>query len=283
MFTKSNKKTKGALEKDLRLANLQSKKYAIDLAKIYKSTKGQKEELGLANKQLKKYAQDLRKTISTLQTVNKELQDAYYDTIHRLVLAVEYKDKFTGSHIMRMSRYSALLAKKIGLPIQDVLNIFYAAPMHDVGKIGIPDTIISKPSKLTSDEFDIIKKHTVIGAEILDNSKSNILMIARQIALSHHEKWNGGGYPHGLNKDAIPLSARIVALADTFDVLISKRSYKEPFPVSIALEIIKSAREKHFDPDVVDVFEKNLEEIMKVNSALGPNDTSGAILKVLGS
>jgi putative two-component system response regulator len=283
MFTKSNKKTKGALEKDLRLANLQSKKYAIDLAKVYKSTKDQKEELGLANKQLKKYAQDLRKTISTLQTVNKELQDAYYDTIHRLVLAVEYKDKFTGSHIMRMSRYSALLAKKIGLPIQDVLNIFYAAPMHDVGKIGIPDTIISKPSKLTSDEFDIIKKHTVIGAEILDNSKSNILMIARQIALSHHEKWNGGGYPHGLNKDAIPLSARIVALADTFDVLISKRSYKEPFPVSIAFEIIKSEREKHFDPDVVDVFEKNLEEIMMVNSALGPEDTSGAILKVLGS
>ena len=283
MFTKSNKKTKGALEKDLRLANLQSKKYAIDLAKIYKSTKGQKEELGLANKQLKKYAQDLRKTISTLQTVNKELQDAYYDTIHRLVLAVEYKDKSTGSHIMRMSRYSALLAKKIGLPIQDVLNIFYAAPMHDVGKIGIPDTIISKPSKLTSDEFNIIKKHTVIGAEILDNSKSNILMIARQIALSHHEKWNGGGYPNGLNKDAIPLSARIVALADTFDVLISKRSYKEPFPVSIAFEIIKSEREKHFDPDVVDVFEKNLEEIMMVNSALGPNDTSGAILKVLGS
>ena len=283
MFTKSNKKTKGALEKDLRLANLQSKKYAIDLAKIYKSTKGQKEELGLANKQLKKYAQDLRKTISTLQTVNKELQDAYYDTIHRLVLAVEYKDKSTGSHIMRMSRYSALLAKKIGLPIQDVLNIFYAAPMHDVGKIGIPDTIISKPSKLTSDEFNIIKKHTVIGAEILDNSKSNILMIARQIALSHHEKWNGGGYPNGLNKDAIPLSARIVALADTFDVLISKRSYKEPFPVSIAFEIIKSEREKHFDPDVVDVFEKNLEEIMMVNSALGPEDTSGAILKVLGS
>jgi putative two-component system response regulator len=281
MFTKSKKKTFGALEKDLFLANLQSKKYALDFAKIYKSTKEQKEELGIANKQLKKYAQDLRKTISTLQTVNKELQDAYYDTIHRLVLAVEYKDKFTGSHIMRMSRFSALLAKKIGLPTQEVLNIFYAAPMHDVGKIGIPDTIISKPSKLTSDEFDIIKKHTVIGAEILDNSKSNILMIARQIALSHHEQWNGGGYPHGLGKDVIPLSARIVALADTFDVLTSKRSYKEPYPVSTAFEIIKSEREKHFDPTMVDVFEKNLEEIMKVNSALGPDNTSAAILDVL--
>jgi putative two-component system response regulator len=280
MFTKSKNKAI-ALEKDLRLANLQSKKYALDFAKIYKNTKVQKEELGLANEQLKKYAQDLRKTISTLQTVNKELQDAYYDTIHRLVLAVEYKDKFTGSHIMRMSRYSALLAKKIGLPAQEVLNIFYAAPMHDVGKIGIPDTIISKPSKLTSDEFDIIKKHTVIGAEILNNSKSNILMIARQIALSHHERWNGGGYPHGLEKDVIPLSARIVALADTFDVLTSKRSYKEPYPVSIACEIIKSERGKHFDPGMVDVFEKNLEEIITVNSALGPDNSSAAILDVL--
>jgi Response regulator containing a CheY-like receiver domain and an HD-GYP domain len=282
MFAKTKKKA-AALEKDLFLANLQSKKYALDLAKIYKSTKDQKEELGLANKQLKKYAQDLRKTISTLRMVNKELQDAYYDTIHRLVLAVEYKDKFTGSHIMRMSRYSALLAKKIGLPTHDVLNIFYAAPMHDVGKIGIPDTIISKPSKLTSEEFDIIKKHTVIGAEILDNSKSNILMIARQIALSHHEKWNGGGYPNGLVKNDIPLSARIVALADTFDVLISKRSYKEPYPVSRAIEIIKSEREKHFDPDIADVFEKNLEEIIKVNSALDLNNTSAAILDMLGS
>ena len=282
MFTKSKKKT-AALEKDLFLANLQSKKYALDLAKIYKNTKEQKEELGLANKQLKKYAQDLRKTISTLQTVNKELQDAYYDTIHRLVLAVEYKDKFTGSHIMRMSRYSALLAKKIGLPTQDVLNIFYAAPMHDVGKIGIPDTIISKPSKLTTNEFDIIKRHTVIGAEILDKSKSNILMIARQIALSHHEKWNGEGYPHGLEKNAIPLSARIVALADTFDVLTSKRSYKEPYPVSVAFEIIKNERGKHFDPDVVDIFEKNLEELIKVNSALDANNASAAILDVLGS
>jgi putative two-component system response regulator len=278
MFSRSKKQ---ALEKDLFLANLQSKKYAQDLAKIYKNTKDQKEELGLVNKQLKKYAIDLRKTISTLELVNKELQDAYYDTIHRLVLAVEYKDKFTGSHIVRMSRYSALLAKKIGLPTSEVLNIFYAAPMHDVGKIGIPDTIISKPSKLTSDEFDIIKKHTVIGAEILDNSKSNILMIAREIALSHHEKWDGGGYPHGLKNESIPLSARIVALADTFDVLISKRSYKEPYPVSSALDIIKSEREKHFDPNVVDVFENNLDEIMKVNSETCETDDATSIVDVL--
>ena len=271
------------LEQDLFLANLQSKKYAQDFAKIYKNTKAQKEELNRANRQLKKYAQDLRTTISTLEMVNKDLQEAYYDTIHRLVLAVEYKDKFTGSHILRMSRYSALIAKKIGLKTSDVINIFYAAPMHDVGKIGIPDTIISKPSKLTNDEFDIMKKHTTIGAEILDNSKSHILKIARHIALSHHEKWNGSGYPFGLEKNNIPLPARIVALADTFDVLTSKRSYKDPYPISEALDIIKNERGKHFDPEVVDVFEKNREEMVKINASIAANHgDTGSILNIIG-
>jgi len=269
------------LEEDLVRANLQSKKYAEDFAKIYKSTKAQKEELSLANRQLKKYAQDLRTTISTLELVNKQLQDAYYDTIHRLVLAVEYKDKFTGSHIMRMSHYSALIAKKIGLKNEDVLNIFYAAPMHDVGKIGIPDTIIAKSSKLTMDEFDLMKKHTTIGAEILKNSKSHILMIAQEIALSHHEKWNGDGYPYGLAKDKIPLSARIVALADTFDVLISKRSYKEPYSVDIASKIISSERGKHFDPEVVEVFERNFKEIVEITATASNKVPSTPIFDVL--
>jgi putative two-component system response regulator len=254
------------LERDLLLANLQSKKYAHDFVKIYKDTKAKQEELGTANRQLKKYAQDLRATISTLEVVNQELQEAYYDTIHRLAMAVEYKDKFTGSHIHRMSHFSAFIAKKIGLPANEILNIFYAAPMHDVGKIGIPDTIISKPSKLTVDEFDIMKRHTTIGAELLDHSKSDILAIARQIALSHHEQWNGKGYPHGLKRDAIPLSARIVALADTFDVLTSKRSYKEPYSITTAADIISDEKGKHFDPFVVDVFEKNLKKMVKINS-----------------
>jgi len=265
------------LERDLILANLQSKKYAQDFVKIYKDTKAKKEELSATNRQLKKYAQDLRSTILTLETVNKELQEAYYDTIHRLALAVEYKDKFTGSHIVRMSHFSAFIAKKIGLDTHEVMNIFYAAPMHNVGKIGIPDTIISKPNKLTDDEFNIMKKHTTIGAELLDNSKSDILAIARQIALSHHEQWNGKGYPYGLEKEVIPLSARIVALADTFDVLTSKRSYKEPYPISMAREIISEERGKHFDPHVVEVFEKNLDEMVLINSqnTLGNNELLG--------
>jgi putative two-component system response regulator len=253
------------LENDLCLANSQSIKYAHDLSVLYKEAKIQKTELSNANGQLKKYAADLRRTVSILKSVNNELQEAYYDTIQRLVLAVEYKDQFTGQHIVRMSRYSALIAEKSGLPERDVLNILYAAPMHDVGKIGIPDSIITSPNKLSADEFAVMKRHTIIGAEILDNAKSQILIIARQIAISHHEKWNGQGYPYGLKEDKIPLVGRIVGLADTFDVLTSKRSYKDPFPIEYAADVIKKERGKHFDPDLVDVFMNNLDKLAKIN------------------
>jgi putative two-component system response regulator len=254
-----------ALEKDLTLANSQTLKFAHDFCVLYKEAKTQKTELFNANKQLKKYAADLRKTITTLKSVHNELQEAYYDTIQRLVLAVEYKDQFTGQHIQRMSRYSALLAEKAGFSEREVLNVLYAAPMHDVGKIGIPDSIITSPNKLTDAEFAVMKKHTIIGAEILANAKSQILIFARLIALSHHEKWNGTGYPYGIKGDKIPLVGRIVALADTFDVLTSKRSYKDPFPIERAADIIRKERGKHFDPDIVDVFEKNLDALMKIN------------------
>ncbi len=254
-----------SLEKELSIANLQSLEYAHDLSILFREAKAQKIELLNTNNQLKKYADDLRKTVSILKAVNNELQEAYYDTIQRLVIAVEYKDQFTGQHIVRMSKYSALIAEKCGLPEQEVLNILYAAPMHDVGKIGIPDSIITSPNKLTPAEFAIMKRHTIIGSEILDNAKSKILKIARQIALSHHEKWDGTGYPFGLKEDKIPLAGRIVALADTFDVLTSKRSYKDPFPIDYAVDIIKKNSGKQFDPTLVDVFIKNLDQIVKIN------------------
>jgi putative two-component system response regulator len=260
------------LEKELSLANSQSMRYAHDISILFKEAKAQKAELLSTNNQLKKYADDLRKTVSILKSVNNELQEAYYDTIQRLVLAVEYKDRFTGRHIVRMSRYSALIAEKCGLPERDVLNILYAAPMHDVGKIGIPDSIITSPNKLSPDEFAIMKRHTIIGSEILDNAKSQILKIARQIAISHHEKWNGTGYPFGLKGDKIPLVGRIVALADTFDVLTSKRSYKDPFPIDYAADIIKRERGKHFDPTLVDVFARNIDHLVKINLDAAPAD-----------
>jgi len=242
----------------------QLKKYAEDLTEVYKSEKEKRKELQISEQQLVKYADDLNTTILELKTANQDLQEAYLDTIHRLVLAAEYKDEDTGDHIKRMSQYCALIAEKLGLSAKEVQNILYAAPMHDVGKIGIPDSILLKPGKLTDEEFEIVKTHSSIGGKILANSKSETLMVAEQIALSHHEKWNGRGYPQGLSGDNIPLAARIVGLADVFDALTSKRPYKKPFPVEVALDIIKKERGEHFDPDIVDVFLENIDEIVKI-------------------
>jgi putative two-component system response regulator len=244
----------------------QLEKYAEDLAKARKTAKQKQKDLDAANRQLTKYAEDLNKNVSKLKAAYRELQDAYLDTIHRLVIAAEYKDEDTGSHIARMSRFSALLAEKLGLPPDEVQNIRFAAPMHDVGKIGIPDHILLKSGKLTVQEFELMKNHTIIGAKILSNSKAKILPVAERIALSHHEKWNGKGYPQGLSRDNIPLVGRIVALADTFDALISQRPYKEPYPLAIAFEIIKKERGQHFDPDLADVFLENIDEILKIKS-----------------
>jgi len=240
----------------------QLKKYADDLSKVYQSEKQKRKELQVANKQLVKFADDLNKTV-------KELQGAYLDTINRLVLAAEYKDEDTGDHIVRMSRYSAFIAEKLGLPARDVQNIRYAAPMHDVGKIGIPDNILMKPAKLTDEEFDFMKTHSTIGATILADSKADILQLAWQIAVSHHEKWNGRGYPQGFSGDKIPIAGRIVGLADVFDALTSKRPYKVPYPIEVAVDIIKKERGEHFDPDVADIFLENIDEFVKIKEEVG--------------
>jgi len=240
----------------------QLKKYADDLSKVYQSEKQKRKELQVANEQLVKFADDLNKTV-------KELQGAYLDTINRLVLAAEYKDEDTGDHIVRMSRYSAFIAEKLGLPAREVQNIRYAAPMHDVGKIGIPDNILMKPAKLTDEEFDFMKTHTNIGAKILAKSKAEILRLAWQIAISHHEKWNGRGYPQGFSGDKIPIAGRIVGLADVFDALTSKRPYKVPYPIEVAVDIIKKERGEHFDPDVADIFLENIDEFVKIKEEVG--------------
>jgi len=173
------------MERDKKENNLhdasQLEKYAHDLSKIYKSEREKGKKLQAAYRQLERYADDMNKNISELKDANKELREAYLDTIRRLALAAEYKDEDTGDHIMRMSRYSALLAEKLGLPDKEVKNILYASPMHDIGKIGIPDSILLKPGKLTEEEFGIMKTHSTIGANLLSYSKSEIL------------QWNGKG------------------------------------------------------------------------------------------
>lgn len=227
------------------------------------------EQLEAAVNELEKYSVDLKKALQEVEHAHEELEYAYLDTINRLVIAAEYKDEETGDHIVRMSRYCTLMAEKLGLADETVKLIQYASPMHDIGKIGIPDHILLKPGRLTSEEFEIIKTHTTIGASILAESKADVLKMAHEIALTHHEKWNGTGYPNGMKKNDIPISGRIVGIADVFDALTSRRPYKQPYPVEVAVEIIRSEREGHFDPELVDIFVENIDAIEKIRQQVG--------------
>ncbi len=245
------------------LDNDQLIKYADDLARLYQSEKQKSKDLEEANKQKLQYAKDLNRAFLDLKTSHRKLQESYLDTIYRLAIATEFKDEETGSHIQRMSKYCALLAEKLGLDSRTVENIRLTAPMHDIGKIGIPDAILLKKGKLSNEEFEIIKTHTIIGAKILDGSNSEILQMAQQITISHHEKWNGKGYPYGLAGKKIPLVGRIVALVDVFDALTSERPYKKAYSLKVALDIIWKERGHHFDPRIVDVFFDNLDKFRK--------------------
>ena len=214
------------------------------------------------NKQILQYAKDLNRAFFDVKTVSRELQEAYLDIIHRLIIAAEFKDKFTGGHIQRISTYCTFIAEKLGLDFKTVENIRFTSPMHDIGKIGIPDSILLKKGRLSKEEFKVMKTHTIIGAKILDGSNSKILQMAQQIAISHHEKWNGKGYPYQLAGEAIPLVGRIVALADVFDALISERPYKKAYSLEKSCDIIRKERGNHFDPKIVDIFLDNLDELL---------------------
>ncbi len=232
------------------------------------SEKRRRDEADAAYKQLIEYAKALNGTVTDLKNKNSELNNAYYDTINRLVVASEYKDEDTHDHILRMSRYSALLAEKAGFSKEGVENILFASPMHDIGKIGIPDTILMKPGKLADDEFNEMKKHTIIGSKILEDSKAEILKLAASIALTHHERWDGRGYPYGISGEEIPVTGRIAAIADTFDALTSKRPYKEAYPVEIACDIIIKEKGKQFDPGLTDVFMDSFNDFLIIKEGI---------------
>jgi putative two-component system response regulator len=199
-----------------------------------------------------------------LENAFSKIKDSSLETIHILSKAAEYRDEDTASHIYRMSSYSAAIAQKLGLSEKKVESILYAAPMHDVGKIGIPDSILLKPGKLTAQEFEIMKGHTMIGAKILENSKTGFIRLGETIALTHHEWWNGKGYPRGLKGQEIPLEGRIIAVADVFDALTTKRPYKEAFPLDVSFGIIEEKRGSQFDPEVVDAFFAVKSEILQI-------------------
>ena len=183
----------------------------------------------------------------------QELESAQIEIIERLARAAEFRDDNTGQHTERVGQMAALLAKEIGMPDGQVALIRRAAPLHDVGKIGIPDSILLKLGKLTEDEFALVKTHTKIGAKILSGSRFDLLRLAEEIAFSHHERWDGSGY-EGLIGAAIPLPGRIVAIADVFDALTQKRPYKAAWPVAEAVAEIDRQRGRQFDPALVDAF-----------------------------
>ncbi|MEZ5509862.1 MAG: two-component system response regulator [Gammaproteobacteria bacterium] len=193
-----------------------------------------------------------------------ELKQSRLEIIQRLGRAAEYKDNETGLHVVRMSHYSRVLALAYGFPEQLADDLLNAAPMHDIGKIGIPDHILLKPGKLTAEEYAVMQEHPRIGAEIIGDSDSGLLQLARSVALYHHEKWDGSGYPHRLQGDAIPIEARIVALADVFDALTSKRPYKQAWTVDAALTHIREQAGKHFDPALVSLLEQQLPAILAI-------------------
>lgn len=205
---------------------------------------------------------------SHLENLVKKRTKTIYDTrkmiISTLCRAGEFKDNETGLHVLRMGKYAYLLGKKMGLPDSENDLLLNIIPMHDIGKIGIPDRILLKEGKLTKGEWEIMKSHTTIGADILGDSDFELIKAAKECAISHHEKWDGSGYPYGLKEKEIPLYGRIAAITDVFDALTSDRPYKKAWIVEDAITHLKEQRGKQFDPELLDMFLEIIPEILEI-------------------
>jgi len=217
---------------------------------------------------------ELQRAFEALRRAHQKIKDLSLEVILRLSRAAEYRDEHTGEHIRRMAHYCALVARKLGLNEEAVESILYAAPLHDIGKIGIPDQILLKPGPLNEKEWEIMKRHTEIGAEILRGTQSGFVKVGEIVALYHHERWDGQGYPRGLKGSEIPLAARIVAVADVFDALTSDRPYRKAFPVEEAFEIIREGLGHQFDPKVGRVFLESREEILRIKETFRDREES---------
>lgn len=220
----------------------------------------------------RQYEQELE---AMVKQRTKEVREREEEIVLRLISAAGYRDHETGGHIRRIGLYAAVMASDLGLDARSVDLIRLAAPMHDVGKIGIADSILLKPDRLTREEFDIMKTHTTIGAKILGGSDVPLLQMAKEIALSHHERWDGSGYPQGLVTDSIPQSARIVSVADVYDALVNDRVYRPAFPEEEALTIMDEQRGRYFDPRVFDSFKHMLPELRGIRDEVKEEEVPG--------
>ena len=214
-------------------------------------------------------AEEVRK--ATAEIVARER-----DTVIRLSKAAEYRDPETGAHILRMAHYSQLIARGLNLPVADQDLLLEAAPMHDIGKVGIADSILLKPGRLDPDEFEIMKRHAEFGHELLKGSDSRVLQAGAEIALGHHEKYDGSGYPNGLQGEAIPMFSRIVAVADVFDALTSERPYKKAWTLEAAVDFLKKGAGHHFDPQCVEAFLNAWEEVLVIRNKFKEDESAAA-------
>jgi putative two-component system response regulator len=229
--------------------------------------------------QVRLYHKYMRGRTKWLEEKVRERTQEIYDTrlqiVRRLGRAAEFRDNETGLHIIRMSQMSMVLGEASGMSSGDCELLLNASPMHDIGKIGIPDQILLKPGKFEPHEWAIMKTHTTIGADILSGDDSELLTMARTIALTHHEKWDGSGYPRGLKEEQIPLVGRIVAMADVFDALTSVRPYKKAWTLEDTMEYIDDNRGKHFDPRVVDLLHERINDFMAIKDKFAEPETPG--------
>ena len=209
---------------------------------------------------------ELREALAEVQAARLKTHQAHMDTIHRLTLAGEYKDRATADHVERIGRFSQVVARWMRLPDATVETIRHAAPMHDVGKLGIPDRILLKPGKLNEEEWAIMRTHTTIGAQILADSRSEVIQMGERIALCHHEWWDGKGYPHGVASQEIPLEARICTVVDVFDALTVDRPYRKAVPRDEVIGMMAEESGTHFDSEVFDIFVDAREEIEAVQA-----------------
>ena len=201
-----------------------------------------------------------------LREAHDQLQESRLDVVWRLGRAAEYRDNETGLHIIRMSQIAAVLGRAYGMEEETADLLQVASPMHDIGKLGIPDSVMLKPDKLDDEEWKIMQTHAQIGADILAGGSSDLMKMAHKIALTHHEKWDGSGYPNGLKGENIPLEGRICAVADVFDALTSERPYKKAWSIDETMNFIQSESGKHFEPRLVELLEEKLLKILEIKA-----------------